>query len=84
MSHPDSSMWSGLGYKQNHSINDEEHDADIETTSLWMHCSIFHYDAESMDHGSHTKIGSVHALPLVFSQFLGNEEGDTTIMGDTE
>ena len=49
-----------------------------------MHCSIFHYDAESMDHGSHTKIGSVHALPLVFSQFLGNEEGDTTIMGDTE
>ena len=63
-------MWSGLGYKQNHSINDEEHDADIETTSLWMHCSIFHYDAEFMNHGFHTNFGSVCVLPLVSLQFL--------------
>ena len=33
--------------------------------------SISHYIAESMDHGFHTKSGSVRTLPLVSIQFLG-------------
>ena len=64
-------MWSGLGYKQNHSINDDEEDDNTETTNLWMQWSIFHYDGKIMDHGFRTNFGSVHVLPLVSMQFLG-------------
>ena len=40
---------------------------------IWMSLlhSIFYYNAESMDHGFHTKSGSVHALPLMSMQLLG-------------